>query len=696
MSAIGTIQTAMAAEASSDQPERKRGCQWRRRLLPGCVLSMAVFMAALSVCWILLPFPLDRLDHWPVSPVVYDRNGRLLFSTVGKDDQWRRPVPLDRISLWLTKATVAVEDERFYQHPGVDPIAIVRAIGQNVRHGRIVSGASTITMQIARMMDDRPRTWSAKTAEAFRAIQLERCRDKWGILETYLNMAPYGGNIRGVEAAAQAYFGKHAADLSLGEAALLAGLPQSPSRYRPDRHPVVAAARRQVVLRRMVELGQITLEESTVAAAEPVRVRTSPPRLEAPHAALLALHRQPAGGTTCIDLDLQHEVERAVEMHAGLLRAGMEVVVVVIEIDRGDIVALLGSRDFRKPHTGQVNGAIARRSPGSALKPFVYAAAFDAGRLDVASTVYDVPIERAGWQPENFDHTFAGPISVADALRRSLNVPAILVAEGTGLSRCVGMIESAGIALSPHAARDSGLAVVVGASEVTLLDLTNGYATLGRGGVRQRARLLPDEPAEPARVLGANICAAIDNILSCRRRRPRGIEDADLPWFMWKTGTSSGRRDAWAVGHNRRYAIGVWVGCFSGAGKVQLVGAEAAEPLLTSLFCTPAFRAEQDPPPAQRWIARNPLPPPPELAHDLRITAPAGGSTFVAVADRVVIHPRVNSGAADSITGDLAWFLNGLMLPPEKIDRLELARGQYELRCVDADGRAAVVRFSVR
>jgi membrane carboxypeptidase/penicillin-binding protein PbpC len=237
---------------------------------------------------------------------------------------------------------------------------------------------------------------------------------------------------------------------------------------------------------------------------------------------------------------------------------------------------------------------------------------------------------------------------------------------------------------------------VVGASEITLLDLTNGYATLGRGGIRQRARLFPDEPPEPARVLDANICAAIDDILSCRQRRPRGVDDADLPWFMWKTGTSSGRRDAWAVGHNRRYAIGVWIGCFSGAGKPQLVGAEAAEPLLAAMFTSPAFRTEQDPPPPERWIVRNPLPPPAEMAEDLRITAPADGSTFVAVTERAVIHPRLNAAAAGAPSARLAWFLNGSLLPAEQADRLILARGQYELRCVDAGGHAAAVRFSVR
>lgn len=657
---------------------------------------MGLFVIGFTACWFLFPFPYDRLNRWPASPVVYDRNGRVMLSLVGRDDQWRQPVPLERISPWLRQATIAVEDARFRSHFGIDPLAVARAIGQNLRHGRVVSGASTLTMQLARMMDDRPRTWRAKLVESFRALQLERGRDKDYILETYLNVAPYGGNLRGVETASQAYFGKRAADLSLGEAALLAGLPQSPSGYRPDRHPVEAVARRRAVLRRMVELGLITPEQQAIAAEEQGGIRDTLASLHAPHAAFLARQRRPAGGMTCIDLDYQREVEQVAAAHSRSLPRDLEIAVVVIEIGSGDVVALLGSRDFRNPHTGQVNGATARRSPGSALKPFVYAAAFDARRLSPDSTVYDIPIERTGWQPENFDRTFTGPLSAADALRRSLNVPAILVAEGVGLARCVGTIEAAGVALPQRAAGRGGLAVVVGASEVTLLDLTNGYATLGRGGIRQPARLFPDEAAAPIRVLDATVCAALDEVLSCRRRQPHGVEDTTLPWFMWKTGTSSGRRDAWAVGHNRRYAIGVWTGCFSGAGKPRLVGAEAAEPLLAALFCSPLFRHEQDPPPAERWIVRHPLPPPVEAVDELRITTPADGSTYLAVAGPAVIHPLLHSGSTGTRAAGFAWFLNGLMLPAEQAGRLSLSRGQYELRCVDARGRAAAVRFSVR
>ena len=672
--------------------------RWRRRLVSGSVFigaAGALGVAVLAVCWVLFPFPTERLDRRTTSAAVYDRTGHTLVRLVGVDGQWRRPVPFDEMSLWLVQATVAVEDERFYHHSGVDLLAIARAIGQDLWHLRVVSGASTLHMQIARMLDNRPRTWSAKLIEAFRALQLERLRDKPGILETYLTLAPYGGNLRGVEAAAQTYFGKHATDLSLGEAALLAGLPQSPARYRPDRHPAAAAARRATVLRRMESCGYITGEQRALAAAEPVVTRNTPRTFEAPHFAMLALRQRPAGGRTCLDLDLQHEVEHEVAAYARTLPADLELAVVVIEIETGDVVALVGSREFHDPGDGQVNGAVARRSPGSALKPFIYAAAFEAARLEPASVVYDVPIVRAGWRPDNFDRTFAGPLPAAEALRRSLNVPAILVAEGMGLSRCVGLIESAGIALARHTADRGGLATVVGAAEVTLLDLTNGYATLGRGGVRQRARLFPDESPEPVRAIDANTCAAIDAILSCRQRHPRGVEQEALPWFMWKTGTSSGRRDAWAVGHNRRYAIGVWAGQFSGAGAARLVGAELAEPLLAALFCSPTLRNENTPPAAQPWVVRNPIPRPVEVADALRITSPANGSSFIAVGDSAAIHPRLSENAENSMNRP-TWFLNGRLLSAADMNPLHLPHGQYELRCADDLGHATAVRFMVR
>lgn len=663
----------------------------RKRSLIRGLAAVAGLAAGFVAAWHVWPFPIERLESWPASPVVTDRTGRVLLSVVGTDEQWRFPVEVQQISPWVVRATIAAEDERFERHPGVDPWAVLRAMGQNVRAGRTVSGASTITMQVCRMMDDRSRTWRAKTIEAFRALQLERLRSKSEILQIYLNLAPYGRNLRGIEAAAQAYFGKRAADLSLGEASLLAGLPQSPSRYRPDRSMPAALARREYVLARMRQLGMITPEQADLAGAHCPELTSRWRRDRSPHVAWLALQRRPGGGRTTIDAGLQADVARLVDGHLASLPARTQAAVVVLDIAQSEIVALVGSADAADPISGGVNGALARRSPGSTLKPFIYAAAFEAGRIGPDSTVYDIPITRAGWSPANFDETFSGQVTAAEALRRSLNIPAILVAEEVGLPRCLGVIEAAGIRLPARAQSRGGLAVVTGAVEVSLLDLVNGYATLGRGGIRSRPRLFLDESAESSRVLDADVCAALDEILSCRRRQPAGrLEGGDeLAWFMWKTGTSSGRRDAWAVGHNRRYAIGVWIGRFSGEGSPDYVGGLVAEPLLAALFEHAGVRTAEDPPPPRGLAVRSPLAPPRELEGGLQILSPAPDAEMVTVGDTAVVRPVA------SRSDRVMWFLDGKLVSPEETGVIAVEVGHHELRCIDFTGASASRFFRV-
>ena len=676
-------------------------CHRYRRVLAATVTAAALLpLLVFAICWHLFPFPWEMLDRPESSILITDRSGRTLLELVGRDGQRRRPVPLTEMSPWLTKAVLAIEDERFESHGGVDLCAVVRAIGQNLWARRTVSGASTITMQLCKMIDERPRTWSAKLVEAFRALQLERRRTKSEILADYLNLIPCGGNLRGVEAASQAYFGKSASQLSLGEAALLAGLPQSPNRYAPDRHPDAACRRRDTVLRRMLQLGQISQSQCDDALREPLLVGSrSVPLPCAPHAAWMALAERPTGGRTTIDLDWQRDVEALVRDHAATLPEDADAAVVVLDVATGEIVALVGSVNERDPMDGQVNGATARRSPGSTLKPFLYAAAFEALRLSPESQVDDIPIERAGWTPANFDRTHRGSITAAEALRQSLNVPAITITEGLGLPRCLGVLESVGLKLPPDAEARGGLAVATGGLEATLLELTNAYATLARDGVHRETRLFCDAPAslgssdDSARVLDANVCRAISAILSSEQRCPRGWEslpEGHRPWFAWKTGTSSGRRDAWAIGHNGRFAIGVWVGFFHGAGHREFVGRDAAEPLLSSLFGSTSFRVVTTSPAYEPWPLERPLPRPLEAGDHLAILSPRDDTAFLAWNGTTVIHPSVTS--REPIT----WFHNGRVLSANESSRLVVPRGSHELRAVAASGQSAAVRFTVK
>ncbi|NLH17074.1 MAG: penicillin-binding protein 1C [Phycisphaerae bacterium] len=664
-----------------------------RKVILTLVCITVISGIVLSFLWCVFPFPEEKLSRFQASPMVLDSEGGLLLRTVSPQEQWCLPIRLSEVDPRAVEATLAVEDQRYYSHPGIDPVAIVRAAAQDVFYRRVVSGASTIPMQVCRMMDNRSRTIRSKLIEMFRALQLSRIRDKEQILELYLNMAPYGGNIRGIGAASRFYFSKRPLDLSLAESAFLAGLPKSPTRYDPRKHLAAAIERSHFVLGRMAECGRISPFEAQEAITNPPTINSPPRESIAAHAAMMALSQRAAGGQTTIVRDIQRQVESLAANHRACLPENSGLAVVVIEIASSSIVTMVGSTDFSDRQTGQVNAAITHRSPGSALKPFIYAAAFQEGRLAADSIVYDVPMDFGGWEPENFDRKYSGPMTAADALRQSLNIPALHIARQTGLGRCFGLVESVGIDLPPDINLRAGLSLVVGGFETSLLDLTNGYAVFGRRGRYIKTRLFVDQPPDDGRtVLDENVCSTLNEILSCRNRPVHGFETADterLPWFMWKTGTSSGRRDAWAVGHNGRFAVGVWVGRFRGTGRLDFVGAEAAEPLLAKVFCLPIFKNDT-PLDIPRPIAvTHPLPMPSLPSERLQILSPEDGRTYLAIDRTVQLPLKTNNDHP------LNWFLNNRLISAG--DRsIELPRGDYRLICADQDGKTASATFVVR
>ncbi|MBN1352102.1 penicillin-binding protein 1C [candidate division KSB1 bacterium] len=547
---------------------------------------------AIVLLWHLFPLRENQLNRKP-STVIFDSDGRILRAYTAPDDAWRFHTPLNEISPLMLKMVLSYEDQWFHWHPGINPVSIIRAVWLNYRAGEIVSGGSTITMQIARMIEPKERSLLSKIKESFRAIQLEFSYSKAELLEIYLNLAPYGGNIEGVGAAAYLYFGKMPGSLSVGEIALLAALPNSPTQLRPDMHTAAARKARLKVLKRLYKMGVISKTQFEDAASEPVPKSRQPIPFDAPHLADY-LHQRYAGDSqlhSTIDYKIQKTSESLLQTHIFELKSRgiTNGAIVVIENSTRELRALAGSADFfNATHSGQVNGATAPRSPGSALKPFVYALALDQGMISPKSMLEDVPVDYSGYLPENYDDKYHGVVSAEDALRLSLNVPAINLTAMLKEKSLYSLLKSADFSTLNKPREFYGLPIILGACEVTLLELTNLYSSLANGGRFRQVRLVNGMPAQPDKALFSEPTAfIITEILSevTRPDMPVCWEfSLNLPKVSWKTGTSYGHKDAWSIGYNPEFTIGVWIGNFSGEGAPGLVGAEAAAPLLFELF----------------------------------------------------------------------------------------------------------------
>lgn len=537
------------------------------------------------------PLPMTALRRQP-AVIVTDREGSPLRIFLPADEQLRIPVSLSEVAPVFVRALVASEDRWFYHHPGVNPLAIVRALGANVRHGRVVSGASTISMQIARMAEPKSRTLWAKCWELFRALQLERHFSKDELLELYLNLTPYGGNVAGIGAAAYVYFGKTPAQLSLGEAALLAVLPRSPNSYNPARNPAAALAIRNRVLRQLAQ--RTVFAESVVADAlrHPLPTVSWRSPFTAPHFCQLALDRLPHSPRlhTTLDQRVQKIAEEQTALWVSTLRdRGIgSAAVVVIENENRAVRAMVGSPNFfEEAYDGQVNGATARRSPGSTLKPFLYAMAMDAGLVIPDSYLLDIPTDFSGYVPENYDGQYHGRVTMRDALVQSLNAPAVRLLSTVGVETFHRLLQRGGLTTLDRPPASYGLPLILGSGEVSLLDLTNLYATLAVGGEHQAIQLQPNIVGTKDRLFSAEAASLTAGILTSIQRPdlPRSWRlTRDAPVVAWKTGTSYGHRDAWSIGFSSRYTIGVWAGNFDGRGQKGLAGSEYAAPLLFALF----------------------------------------------------------------------------------------------------------------
>ena len=666
-------------------------------------------MVALAACaWV---YSLGRPplgQDLETSHVVLDRDGRLLRAYATTEGRWRLPATAKDVDPRFLKLLFAYEDKRFYEHDGVDVLALGRAAFQLVTQGHIVSGGSTLTMQVARLLEPREhRSFDAKLRQITRALELEHALSKQQILALYLTLAPYGGNLEGIRAASLSYFGKEPRKLALAEAALLVALPQSPELRRPDRFPEIARAARDRVLDRAAAAGVVPRDEVVRAKQAPVPHERKPLPVLAPHAAdqVVAAEPDKRMHRLTIDASLQKTLQDLARERAHALGPKISVAIIAVDNETGEVRARVGSADyFDERRAGQVDMTQALRSPGSTLKPFIYGLAFEDGLLHPETLIDDKPVRYGNYTPENFDLTFQGTVTVRRALQMSLNVPAIAVLNKVGVSRLSARLTQTGAALVLPKGEAPGLAMGLGGVGIKLSDLVMLYTGLARQGAALPLRERESAIIPSARRLLDPVAAwYVGNILI-------GAPPPDnaMPGrIAFKTGTSYGYRDAWAVGFDGRMTIGVWVGQADGAPVPGLYGRGSAAPILFDAFS----RSGTAPVPLARapkgvvFASTNKLPPP------LQRFAPDGAMGATSEPPRIMFPPdgariELAKGAAPDavalkISGGaapLTVMVNGVPLPPQGNRRTVFFEpdGPGFVRLTVMDARGATDSVSVR
>jgi penicillin-binding protein 1C len=557
------------------------------RITAVVALSMIVVIAGVTWWWIASLGPVPRGEGLAYSTLVVDRDGRLLRPYTTPEGRWRLPATKDNVDPRFLAMLLAYEDRRFLSHPGVDLLALGRALSQLIVNGRIVSGASTLTMQVARLLEPRSeRSVLAKLRQIVRAIQLERGLSKDEILALYFSLAPYGGNLEGIRAASLAYFGKEPRRLTLAESALLVALPQSPEARRPDRSVMAARSARDRVLDRLAAAGVVPADEIERAKHETVADGRRPMPALAPHAADAVVAAAPGRAIhkLTIQAPLQRSLEGLARERARALGLALSVAILAVDNATGEVQARVASSDyFDMSRAGQVDMTQALRSPGSALKPFIYGLGFEDGLIHPETLIDDRPIRYGNYAPENFDLSFQGTVTVRRALQLSLNVPAVAVLDRIGASRFTSRLTQAGGALVLPRGEVPGLAMGLGGVGVTLHDLVMLYAGIARLGsavaLTERMDAAGEEPL-PRRLMEP---VAAWYLAQAMLGTPPP-ENAAGGRIAFKTGTSYGYRDAWAVGFDGRRTIGVWVGRPDGAPVPGLIARSAAAPILFEAF----------------------------------------------------------------------------------------------------------------
>ncbi|MBJ2232445.1 peptidoglycan glycosyltransferase PbpC [Pseudomonas simiae] len=544
----------------------------------GAVVLVVVVLWGADRVW---PLPLPQDD---LARVVLAEDGTPLWRFADANGVWRYPVQTHEVSPYYLDALLTYEDRWFYQHPGVNPLALARATWQNLTGARVVSGGSTLSMQVARLLDPHSRTFHGKLRQLWRTAQLEWHLSKAEILNLYLNRAPFGGTLQGVAAASWAYLGKSPSQLTHAEAALLAVLPQAPSRLRPDRHPQRAQEARDKVLRRLAEFQVWPQSAVDEALEEPLLLA---PRLEPSLAPLLArrLNRpdSPPLIRTTLDATLQRRLEDLLLGWRARLPEHTSAAILVVEEESMAVRAYLGSVDINDAKRfGHVDMISALRSPGSTLKPFLYGMALDDGLIHSESLLQDVPRRYGDYRPGNFSMGFTGAVPASTALSSSLNLPAVQLLEAYGPKRFAAEMRIGGVPLALPALAEPNLALILGGAGSRLEDLVSGYSAFARDGKSATLRLQPDDTLRERPLLSPGSAWIVRRILSGQARPDRDprAELVQRPVLAWKTGTSYGFRDAWAIGVGPRYLTGVWIGRPDGTPVPGQFGLASAAPLM--------------------------------------------------------------------------------------------------------------------
>ncbi len=666
--------------------------------------------------------PVDLKVSEQTSITVLDRKDQLLRAFTTADGRWRMPLEVEDVDPRYLSMLLAYEDRRFYDHDGVDPLAVVRAGALLARYGKLMSGGSTLTMQVARLIDGRhEKTGFGKLRQMVRAKRLERQLSKKDILKLYLKLAPFGGNIEGVRAASLAYFGKEPKHLSAGEAALLVALPQSPERRRPDRFADAARKARDHVLDRAVEEGVLGADEAERAKAERVpNQRLEFPKL-APHLSEREIVENAGRGIyrLTLDRDIQAPLEKLVTEQAKLQGPKLSAALMAVDAQTGDVIAHIGSADYLdESRWGPIDMTEAVRSPGSTLKPFIYGLAFEGGLAHPETLIEDRPTRFGTYTPENFDEEFHGTVTLREALGQSLNVPAVKLLSAVGPERLMGRFRRAGVQPKLPDEAQPSLAVALGGMGLTMRDLATLYVGLQRGGdpipltwrrglPRKDATQASAEEVKRRRIMSKTAAWYVTDILKDAPPPPNTKRGK----IAYKTGTSYGYRDAWAIGYDGRYVVAVWVGRPDGASTPGLMGRHAAAPILFDAFARISEKRVPFAPAPQGVlkVSGAELPPPLKRFRDAEDVAEAASpfrdpSVLIAFPqDRseLDVEEREDEPIIFKAEGGalpLTWLVDGEPVPSDAHQREVMwtpkGRGFVKLSVIDAKGR--VDRVTVR